>query len=748
MCEEWFEGTGEERPRGPEATRGACDAVSGTVRPALLIALSFLALVVAGIAWQLARDRRSWRHAEQAGRVASERDAVDPGACPDASPGLAAGQGEIVRSAAEPADSPEADSATARIHVYWEQDGFLEPIAGALVTALHADEDGLLSVTSWTARTAEDGLALLQVPRAIVRRSLGGVELRVMARHDGFAPDCGTFCVDLEGDIVLSPACTIYGRVLEAESGNAIAGAGVSFGVVGPDLWRSGGPTEVVTDSSGWYRYEEFPVGGDRMVRVLRDGYATAEFVITAGDWTEERVDLRVPGGRTLSGRVLDAESMHPLEDVRVVGLDGRCLATTNDWGWFAVGGLTRDPTAVRLLLPGYCCTVCWSRTTEGRDSGEQQFPMFRSCSVEGLVLGGGGEPVQGAVVRVQGYAPPVALPERYPDFAWENVSILPDGGHRDVRTDAQGHFRVMGLVPGCEPISIRVEHPKDRRELLSEPIVLEACGDTRHVTMAFPAGGVIEGSIEPRGGDWAIEWRSGTMSGEASVRKNGAYRLVGVPAGDVLVRVMDGTEAVEMANVLVAEGQTVRRDFWIAQEWQGIAGVVLRPNGEPVHEATVELPMFEDGLMRDDSTDAAGRFRIRVGMDIPGEFRLEYGSPVLDVEGPVVHVGDEDVVLILPETGRCAMRIVDEDSGLPLSGAEIRWEWKGEHEGRAISLAGSTTWWPDDPEGVCSVYLPVGATTLTVRPKSAGYDEVVVEGFHAELESPSSPRTVRVRRR
>jgi hypothetical protein len=158
----------------------------------------------------------------------------------------------------------------------------------------------------------------------------------------------------------------IRGRILSAESGDPIRKARV-------DILGSTGerPDPVYTDPEGRFSFSAVPAGRYTLT-AWKSGYAETR-VGAAAPWdpatvlavepgrTLEPVELRLPKGASISGRVLD-DAGDPLPDMRVmVGraapVNGRLqfqslglTATTDDRGEYRIGGLSSGSFVVNAF--------------------------------------------------------------------------------------------------------------------------------------------------------------------------------------------------------------------------------------------------------------------------------------------------------------------------------------------------------------------------------------------------------------
>ncbi len=130
-----------------------------------------------------------------------------------------------------------------------------------------------------------------------------------------------------EVDFVLGPACTLRGRVTDAE-GRGLGGAIVSVLPTGndfPSLFRT---LKSVTDASGAYELTTLPQGR-LMVMCRKEGLAP--FGDNLQVEPETKLDIRLTPGWRLHGIVLDATTNQPIEGVELAVISDDSLGLLRD---------------------------------------------------------------------------------------------------------------------------------------------------------------------------------------------------------------------------------------------------------------------------------------------------------------------------------------------------------------------------------------------------------------------------------
>jgi len=627
------------------------------------------------------------------------------------------------------------------------------PLSGATVTLYAICADDRLFATDFQSETDDRGSAVLRLPSDL-RIFKDDERVMLAAEHPGFAPKVESFYWPRqECSFVLARACSIFGRVFEFESHAPIAGARLIFG--SEFQLMPGSPVETVTDREGWYRYDAVAPGAEEIITVLREGFKFHQHLVEVGTESENRVDLYVPRGRSLFGRVVDGETGTALPEVQI-GMHTP-IAATDASGRFVAHGL-QETWILRIQKASYCDTAFVPLGKAISESEEVLIPLFRACSVEGVVLDAEGQPLEGASVWPEEsgvLTVPEPLEDKYPQYEWNNLRIFTKRPSPELITGEDGSFRLHQLKPGSRPVRIHARHPAFDKSLYSEWLEFSTSGQSREVVLRYEGGSTIEGVIRPAGTRWRILWTGAGNRGLSRAEDDGSYRLKGVAAGQVRVDIMsagnlgleyvDADQIVATSTVNVVPGGISRYDFEVPLDRQGssVAGTVVRLDGSPVLGADVEvyLPGRIGGF---GVTDEHGRFRIEVAAKAGSQCSLRCGSPEdLDLEVAAT-IGEQELAIVLPDVVDVRLRIIDADTGLPLPRADIRWSMTPRESPTPILGAES---WDPRREGSGQIVLPIGTMTLTVEADSLGYSPQAIEKFVVGGDPSSAIRTIRMQR-
>lgn len=279
----------------------------------------------------------------------------------------------------------------------------------------------------------------------------------------------------------------------------------------------------------------------------------------------------------------------------------------------------------------------------------EVALSLSRGALVEGRVMGPQG-PVAGAGVRAE-------------------ADLLL--GEKETTTDAAGRFRLAGLPAGSVKLAARAPG------LL--PVVLETAIDLapgqarRGLDLVFREGGAIAGVVRGPGGAGVARAKIQVLVKdlfkplEAEADGAGAFRVAGLAAGEVTVRVEAAGFARGEARATLAEGEE-RRDFDLLLEpAAAIAGEVRGPTGELVGRVLLLV-------------QADGRAPVAGESGPDGRFRVDglgSGAAVLLARHPSYPEGRLALAAIAPGERREGV-IVRLDAGAALEGRALSRDGRG----------------------------------------------------------------------
>lgn len=449
-----------------------------------------------------------------------------------------------------------------------------------------------------------------------------------------------------------APRRPIAGRVLIGD--RPAAGAVVQLG---HPFWRATGVVgpAVVTDDAGRFDFGARDAARYAVV-AQRAGFTPALREVDTVDPTAyppaENIELRLePCDTTIAGQVRDADG-NPVAGARVAR-DGAVATTSDEQGHYqlCVGS---GEAQLEVSADGYGSLTLTSqvfRTAHVR----RDIILSPHAIVAGTVVeAASGTPVANAVVIAHAADPAAGAPT-----------------HNAV-TDANGAFRIHGLVPG----RVRVAAFKDDLEPDAANEVSTQVGREEHITIKLHEHLRLAGRVIDEDGKGVVGVRIGldpvelpTHAATALTQADGSFVLTSVVPKAAVFNV-DGYEVVT-PNSVVPSSQAASVSVRVRRgNWGTVAGRVMHEN-EGVGGVWVGI----EGTDVVTHSDAQGHYELR---HVPvGEARVFASSARLsarsDPRAVKLSRGERvlDVNLTLTNAAAIAGTVVDE-RGQPLSGALV----------------------------------------------------------------------------
>jgi protocatechuate 3,4-dioxygenase beta subunit len=475
--------------------------------------------------------------------------------------------------------------------------------------------------------TGSDGAFVLDGLRAGT-----SYDLQVLGGGAGPGPTQKGVAAPADGvEIVVSGTGRIEGSAVDAKTGRALTlfdvsyeperGGGMVFRLArragGRGLGGGVGDKVRVETEDGRFALEEVPAGKWSVV-VEAKGYqvARAGGVVVEEATTTDGVEVKVPPGSLLRGRVTDAKTGRPVVEANVsatgagagaglppgLGLpDGTGLVTDTD-GRFEVDGLAPGRVSLRVDHADYEERTEGVELKEGGSSVE--VALARGGALGGTVLSAARQPVGGAEVTLQA--------------AGEGgFARGPFGGSaQSAVTDATGRFRFEHLSAGRYSATAQLSGQA------SEPqaAVLTVGESKEDLVLVLSGGatlrGVVTGLPEAQRAGLAI-WANGPHQYGASTRTgaDGRFELTGLPVGTTSIvatagdAFAGGTRSATK-SVSIAEGQLDAEAEIAFEGTAALTGTVTR-GGRPVSGAMLFAGGRRTGGNASTRTDDAGAFRL-----------------------------------------------------------------------------------------------------------------------------------------
>ncbi len=457
-----------------------------------------------------------------------------------------------------------------------------------------------------------------------------------------------------------------------------------------------------------WREFQVAPEGG-------------AGFAILLGEERAQELELfALEDGALLADQELEYDGRPVRTDAR-----GRLR--------LALAGAGADPTVrVSLALAGGCLTQGRVESETLRAAGGVlRVPLARGGTVRGRVLDADGQPVSGAELRLSGGGrAPAGL-------------VLPPGfslnaPRQPARSGADGSFELGGLPPREGPVELRAQH-RDHPPGRSEKFGFARLGETIELELRLERGATISGSVQLDGELAALRvyWNGERASGWTRANDRGAYRIAGVPSGEVRLgaRLEDEDEDIERPEDLllfVEEGASLTADLALVSRVASIRGRVVDTRGEAVAEAEV-MAFVRDSEEDWEAPYAESQRDGSFVLAVPDTAGLLFD--VLAVRGPqrtrvdAVLAGARDLELVMPALASVSLRVVDALRHEPVLGFQLYWREDEEGSFERLELGGRSLF--PGPDGTFQAELPAGRLDLLVSARTLGYVPAREEGVH-----------------
>jgi hypothetical protein len=375
----------------------------------------------------------------------------------------------------------------------------------------------------------------------------------VHAVADGYATAHAWNRAPATFDLVMSPAGTLGGVVLDARTRTPVVGAHVSLT-----------DRDEVTDADGRFQFEGLSPDRYIAIAVARHAYGRSEGSVRVGlgQHVDDVVVLLQPAAG-VEGKVLVGAPPKPCAEPSLsllagddrVALDSRAGPD----GSVRIDGVRPGTYRLWVSCEGY--TPIMSPPVEVADGDVTGLVWtlgpIAEGTIRGRVLSSAGAPIRGAQVSA---------------------------GGREAISHPDGSFVLEHLEIGNVTVEVRSERGVGPADGWGFDV---DAGATVTSDLVLTAGGVISGTVTNPDGSPAANVAVRTEVGHEAAQRtsdaSGRFQFVGLPEGRFeLVADADGDNASRRQDVSVRPGQTSTATLVVAPRTRRITGIVVDADGKP----------------------------------------------------------------------------------------------------------------------------------------------------------------------
>ena len=345
---------------------------------------------------------------------------------------------------------------------------------------------------------------------------------------------------DTEKDFVLEVASLIAGMVLASDTGEAIPGVTIEAYSVNNVKARSA--TSTKTTETGEFELSDINPGPYQLVARHPRYKAEARTRVDSG---EMDVSITLEPLPMVSGQVVDLSTGAPINNFEVQlrqsiansdnlssAVNGTRARFENTGGQFEILVPKAGEYMVEAIANGFAETNSESFSVQpGVDFSGVVVRMTRGGSIVGLVLGEGGQPLQGAVIETRDK-------EWSDDLFWQSLGSAAPGNATEAsaKSGADGSFKLDALTPANYQLVVR--HRDYAVKYVKDLIVGEG-QEFKASTVQLEKGAVVSGMVlGPNGSPMAgavvkmYPTSAGGSQHSASTNPQGEFSVKNVRAG------------------------------------------------------------------------------------------------------------------------------------------------------------------------------------------------------------------------
>lgn len=528
----------------------------------------------------------------------------------------------------------------------------------------------------------------------------------------------------------------IEGRVVNADDSPAADAEVRMMTWAGTTRYKT---TTTKTNKQGEFRFDEFGEGKHRIAAYVYDRNLASRTERYKGDVAEpdeKTVVLKLQKVPALKVTAISAETSQPIPGarVRLTWTDIERDYPTDAKGEVTIHGLTPEAWTIEVQAKGYAEQVHTVNLT-GSETVEVTTTLAPGVELSGVVRNEAGEILPNA-----------------------GVSVFPSGMRGEqieyMETTAEGEYRFEYL-----PISgLLLNVSKDDYQRLQQEVVISVgagkCQMQDLTLVRRPDGGSIQGTIIDSAGSPVVGATVGNHGGSSrdvrttTTDADGTFRL------DNVFRRHDGHQltveakgyAPQQLSFKLGTHEQPGKIAVTLELGHAVSGKVVNEKGEPLSDVWIVAdgpPGSGLELNQHTTSDPQGRFSFDSLTDSTSlDFTRAGYSPLQNKRVPLD--GNDDVIVTLPDEGVLRGKVVDDETGKPISRFIVHVTFSPDRKPNdpSVSLSGPSVTGGETfvvPDGTFRLGDLLQGMPLQVTVEAANYESKVVRRMVATGEKDSN---------
>ena len=521
--------------------------------------------------------------------------------------------------------------------------------------------------------------------------------------------------------------------------------------VSGVRLWVRGVSTfvasECITGSDGSYELSVTRGLPAPICVVLRDRLPVS---VAAPPVSSEELlfDIHIPEGRIAEGIVVEAQTGRVLPEVGIDTVFNERVTSSRSDGRISVRGILGKETLV-AKGSGYCDTWIDIDPKDVMDDSPFVVPMLASCRISGKIVDESGRAIANASVVAFGDRLSMSDITRLEQMGvrWDQVGcVFREFRERraPVKTDARGHFTIVGLLPfnGSTTVWARVEDVPQSAQLDVAVVSLVMPGQSIDVGVRqISVLGEVVGSVNTDHANTdqmrvVLRNTEGHASDHRARLRDGHFRFGSIPPGEYRLAVCAaGLE--EARTIVVERGKATYVELDIDSLPQSlVSGVLLYDDGTVAPHARLTLGSSNSEWSLSVTSNASGSFSAHIADDPSGSTTATHDNGFQKFTTEILLGTHDAKVLAGPRLRQRFLRIIDGSGGAFSGQILLFWHRVGDD---------SSFPWPyvvpqPDERGIVGLKCPERGIVITLSSRADPADSITIDVSRLAISPHQAP--------